>query len=94
MGLIPLSGRSPGAGCGNPLQYSCLENRTDRGTWRGRKESDTTEMAYLARMHVLSERSSLQFFLHKRHLAKGNVTSSNTLSAEPLKDAFEEVIST
>ena len=29
--LIPGSGRSPGAGHGNPLQYSCLENPIDRG---------------------------------------------------------------
>ena len=34
MGLIPGSGRSPGGGNGNPLQYSCLENSTDRGAWR------------------------------------------------------------
>ena len=33
-GSIPESGRSPGEGNGNPLQYSCLENRTDRGAWR------------------------------------------------------------
>ena len=31
--LIPGSGRSPGEGNGNPLQYSCLENPMDRGTW-------------------------------------------------------------
>ena len=31
---IPGSGRSPGEGHGNPLQYSCLENPMDRGTWR------------------------------------------------------------
>ena len=30
-GLIPELGRSPGGGNGNPLQYSCLENPTDRG---------------------------------------------------------------
>ena len=30
---IPGSGRSPGAGHGNPLQYSCLENSVDRGAW-------------------------------------------------------------
>ena len=29
-GLIPGSGRSPGEGNGNPLQYSCLENSMDR----------------------------------------------------------------
>ena len=33
-GLIPGSGRSPGEGNGNPLQYSCLENSLDRGAWR------------------------------------------------------------
>ena len=32
--LIPGSGRSPGEGNGNPLQYSCLENSMDRGAWR------------------------------------------------------------
>ena len=31
--LIPGLGRSPGEGNGNPLQYSCLENATDRGAW-------------------------------------------------------------
>ena len=33
LGLIPESGRSPGEGNGNPLQYSCLENPTDRRAW-------------------------------------------------------------
>ena len=32
-GLIPGSGRSPGGGNGNPLQYFCLENPMDRGAW-------------------------------------------------------------
>ena len=34
VGLIPGSGRSPAEGNGNPLQYSCLENPMDRGSWR------------------------------------------------------------
>ena len=33
LGLIPVSGRFPGEGNGNPLQYSCLENPMDRGAW-------------------------------------------------------------
>ena len=33
MGSIPGSGRSPGEGNGNPLQYSCLGNPVHRGTW-------------------------------------------------------------
>ena len=32
-GLIPVLGRSPGEGNGNPLQYSCLENPKDGGAW-------------------------------------------------------------
>ena len=32
-GSIPGSGRSPGGGNGNPLQYSCLKNSMDREAW-------------------------------------------------------------
>ena len=47
-GLIPGSGRSPGGGNGNPLQYSCLENSLNGGAWGATvhgvtKESDTAE---------------------------------------------------
>ena len=34
MGLIPGSGRSPGGGHVNTLQYSCLDNSMDGGAWR------------------------------------------------------------
>ena len=34
VGSIPGSGRSLGTGNGNPLQYSCLKNRMDRGAWQ------------------------------------------------------------
>ena len=34
LGSIPGSGRSPGEGNGNPLQYSCLENPMDGGAWQ------------------------------------------------------------
>ena len=48
VGLIPGSGRSPGGGSGNLLQYSCLENSTDRESWRATvrgviKELNTTD---------------------------------------------------
>ena len=33
LGSIPGSGRSPGEGNGNPLQYFCMENPMDRGAW-------------------------------------------------------------
>ena len=34
LGSMPGSGRSPGEGNGNPLQYSCLGNPMDKGAWR------------------------------------------------------------
>ena len=51
LGTIPGSGRSPGVGNGNLLQYSCLENPMDRGTswWaavHGVAENQTTEQEY------------------------------------------------
>ena len=47
MGSSPRSGRSPGVGNGNPLQYSCLRNPMGRGVWQATvhgvtKESDMT----------------------------------------------------
>ena len=46
-GLVSRSERSSGEGNGNPLQYSCLENPMDRGTWKAAvhrvtEESDMT----------------------------------------------------
>ena len=47
MGSIPGSGRPPGEGEDNPLQYSCLQNPVNREAWRARvhgvTESDMTE---------------------------------------------------
>ena len=52
MGLIPGSGRSPGVGNGNPLQYACLENpygQRSLASYRpwGHKESDMTERTHI-----------------------------------------------
>ena len=59
--LIPGLGRSPGGGNGNPLQYSCLENPTDRRTWRAtahgvarvRRDQTTTYSLTSSPLHVL-----------------------------------------
>ena len=41
LGSIPGSGRVPGVGHGNPLQYSCLKNPTDREACRAKIQSVT-----------------------------------------------------
>ena len=45
-GSILESGRSPGEGNGNPLQYSCLENSMDRGTWWATVHGVMKEVGY------------------------------------------------
>ena len=42
-GSIPGLGRSPGGGNGNPLQYSCLGNPVERGTWQPTVHGFTNE---------------------------------------------------
>ena len=43
VGSIPGSGRAPGEGNGNPLQYSCLENSIDREAWQATVHGVTIE---------------------------------------------------
>ena len=65
---IPGSGRFPGEGNGNPLQYSCLENSMDRGAWQAIvhevTESGTTE----------STNTHTQEFIHRNGLIQSSKT--------------------
>ena len=62
LGSIPGSGRSPGKGNGNPLQYSCLENLMDGGAWwaivHGVAKSQT-RLSDFTSLHFTSEKSSV-----------------------------------
>ena len=46
--LVPGLGRSPGGGCGNVLQYSCLENPMDRGSWQAKVHGVTKSWTQLS----------------------------------------------
>ena len=68
MGLITGLGRSPGVGNGNPLQYSCLENPMDRGTWwaHGHEELDLTER--LTHKHIFCKRYIYIYIYRQLHM--------------------------
>ena len=51
LGLIPGSGRSPGEGNGNPLQYSCLENSMDSGAWEATVHGVAKSQIRLSNFH-------------------------------------------
>ena len=52
LGLIPGLGRSPGEENSNPLQYSCLENSTDRGAWQPTLHGIENSLAQLSDFHI------------------------------------------
>ena len=56
---IPGSGRSPGEGNGNPLQYSCLRNPMDRGAWWA------TVHGVTVRHNLANEHTIFEFFFLK-----------------------------
>ena len=57
MSLIPGLGRSSGVGNGNSLQYSCLENLTDRGAWRATVDSVKKSQTWLKRLSIMHAQS-------------------------------------
>ena len=60
-GSVPGSGRSPGGGHGNPLQYSCLENPTDRGAWPARVHGVTKSQTRPKQQHACAH--TMYFYL-------------------------------
>ena len=63
-GSIPGAGRSPGGGCGNPLQYSGLENSTHRGAWQATVPGVGKSRAQLITAHGLHTHASQEYSLH------------------------------
>ena len=55
-GSISGSGRSPGGGHGNPLQYFCLENPIDGGAWWAVVHGVTENWTYMKRLSVQAHR--------------------------------------
>ena len=63
-GSIPRSGRSPGEGKGTPLQYSCLENPTDRGAWWATVHRVAKSRTWLKRLSTHAQSGSTIYLLN------------------------------
>ena len=63
-GLIPRSGRSPGEGNGNPLQYSCQENPMDEGAWQATVHGVAESLTQLSDFTLMFCLSSAHALLH------------------------------
>ena len=60
--LIPRWKRSPGGGCGNPLQYCCLENPMDRGAWWATVHGVTKRLTRLKQLITHTQHTSIVIF--------------------------------
>ena len=66
-GLIPGSGRSPGVGHGNALQYSLLGNRMDRGAWRATVHGVSKNRTQLSRQNTHTHTLSVTLLVQHCH---------------------------
>ena len=107
-GSVSESGRSPGGGHGNPLQYSCLEDPTDRGAWWATVHGVTQSRTWLSDWiapdclfpvsfcwHVWLQASALSSVLSPFLLKIGNsLFSFLYVNSNPLKYLIVKYIST
>ena len=82
VGLIPGSGRSPGGGHSNPVQYSFVENPMDRGAWRAtvhrsHTESDTSEATEHAHTPYQHEFLGGETFIRQKILSTKQTSMSS-----------------
>ena len=77
VGSIPRLGRSPGGGNGKPLQYSCLENPMDRGTWWATVHRVTKSGTWLKRLSMSTRHFLL--LIHLTHFSLQSMQLSSTV---------------
>ena len=70
-GLIPGSGRSSGGECGNPLQYSCLENPMDRGAWQATVHGVAKSRTRLKQLSTGGQSAGETVKWDDKHLCRG-----------------------
>ena len=91
LGLIPGSGRSPGEGNGNSLQYSCLENPMDRGARGTTVQGIAKSQIWLKQlsMHAHTHTQNGVFFIHEKgHLWQHGWTSRKSFFSADFLSTF------
>ena len=78
-GSIPGLGRSPGGGHGNPLQYSCLENPRDRGSWWATVHRVAKSWTQLKQLGISGEKTPKCY-----HQSVGSVAQSCWTLCDPM----------
>ena len=71
---IPESGRSPGEGNSNPLQYCCLKNSMDRGAWRATVHGVVAQRSWTQATLSLKRNSQSQLYLVHVHFSEAHCT--------------------
>ena len=98
LGLIPGSGRSPGEGNGNPLQYSYLENPMDRGAWwatvHGVSKSRTRLSNFTFTFTFISEFSKVTGYKINTQKSLAFLYANNEKSEREIKESIPFTIAT
>ena len=84
VGSIPGSGRCPGGGHGNPLQYSCLENPTDREAWWATVHRVTKSWALLKWLNKHNQIFIKEFILQFTHESESEAAQSCLTLCDPM----------
>ena len=88
IGSIPGSGRSPGGGHDNPLQYSCLENSMDRGAWQATVHRVAKSWAQLKRLNMNESVHTHKYTQGLEQRVIGSEPCNPLLWLDALKDSF------
>ena len=81
MGSIPGSGRSPGGGHGNPLQYACLENPMDKEAWQvtvprvTKSQTGLKQLSTHTHIHTYITKKNVQQISWSNYPVKGILTN-------------------
>ena len=86
-GLIPVLGRSPKGGNGNPLRYSCLENPMDRGAWWATAHGVTKSWTRLKQLSAHGQ-NGCNFFETISLLMDSSAVSDFWLMSSTAKDSL------